>query len=352
VDSFAGRLLDWWDQHGRKDLPWQSDRSAYRVWISEIMLQQTQVGTVVGYYQKFMDRFPDVASLAEAPIDAVLHHWTGLGYYARARNLHKAANTICSEFNGEFPRGVEALQQLPGIGRSTAGAIASLAQGERAAILDGNVKRVLARYHAVSGYPGETSVARILWNHAESHTPASRFADYTQAIMDLGATLCRRSKPECGTCPMHRSCQAYRTDTIADYPGRKPKKLKPVRQARMFLLHHAGAVLLEQRPPQGIWGGLWTPPERSVQTTLSELAQELALDPAALTSEHYAPRFRHTFSHYHLDIEPVYALLRSAPLTIAETDGWRWHRPGSNEAFGLSAPAVKLIDSLEEFALI
>jgi len=352
VDSFAGRLLDWWDQHGRKDLPWQSQRSAYRVWISEIMLQQTQVGTVIGYYQRFMDRFPDVESLAQAPIDEVLHHWTGLGYYARARNLHKAAKTVWSEFNGEFPRGVEALQELTGIGRSTAGAIASLAQEERAAILDGNVKRVLARYHAVSGYPGETSVARTLWDHAETHTPTSRFADYTQAIMDLGATLCRRSKPACETCPMHKSCESYRTDTVADYPGRKPKKLKPVREARMFLLHHAGAVLLEQRPPQGIWGGLWTPPERPAQTMLSELAQELALDPAALASEYYAPQFRHTFSHYHLDIEPVYALLTSAPLSVAESDGWRWHQPGSNEAFGLSAPAVKLIDSLAEFALI
>jgi A/G-specific adenine glycosylase len=351
MDQFARRLLNWWDQHGRKDLPWQSDRSAYRVWVSEIMLQQTQVATVIGYYQKFMARFPDITSLATATIDEVLHLWTGLGYYARARNLHKCAGIVHRELNGEFPMGVEALEALPGIGRSTAGAVASLAQNQRAAILDGNVKRVLARYHAVSGYPGETAVARTLWAHAEDHTPSTRFADYTQAIMDLGATVCRRSKPDCGSCPLNGQCEALKQNAVADYPGRKARKEKPVRRARMFILHHDGAVLLEQRPPQGIWGGLWTPPERDVSISLELMAKELALRPDAICDEHHAPEFRHSFTHYHLDIEPVYARLSEQPDSVMDTDGWRWHQPGNNEAFGLSVPAVKLLESLTEFAL-
>ena len=205
MDAFADRLLTWWDQHGRKDLPWQQNRTAYRVWISEIMLQQTQVTTVIPYYQKFMDQFPDVGTLAAASIDDVLHRWTGLGYYARARNLHKAAEIVCTEHGGEFPLGVAALEALPGIGRSTAGAIAALAQNQRAAILDGNVKRVLARHHAVAGYPGERAVAEQLWEHAEAHTPPDRFADYTQAIMDLGATVCVRKRPRCLLCPLRRA---------------------------------------------------------------------------------------------------------------------------------------------------
>ncbi len=351
MDQFATRLLSWWDQHGRKDLPWQSDRSAYRVWVSEIMLQQTQVATVIGYYQNFMARFPDVASLAEASIDEVLHLWTGLGYYARARNLHRCADIVHREFGGEFPVGVESLEALPGIGRSTAGAIASLAQNQRAAILDGNVKRVLARYHAVSGYPGETAVAHTLWAHAEEHTPNARFADYTQAIMDLGATVCRRSKPDCPACPFQEDCAALKQDAVTQYPGRKAKKEKPVRRARMFVLHHNGAVLLEQRPPQGIWGGLWTPPERDTAISLALMARELALPLNAIIDEHYAPEFRHTFTHYHLDIEPVYARLAKQPDSVMDVEGWRWHQPGNNEAFGLSVPAVKLLESLAEFAL-
>ena len=351
MDSFAHRLLDWWDQHGRKDLPWQQDRTPYRVWVSEIMLQQTQVATVIDYYRRFMARFPDVRTLADASIDEVLHLWTGLGYYARARNLHKCARIVRDEFNGEFPTGVEALESLPGIGKSTAGAIASLAQDHRAPILDGNVKRVLTRYHAITGYPGETAVAKRLWEIAEQHTPQQRFADYTQAIMDLGATLCRRSRPNCPDCPMVEDCQAHAQQAVNDYPHRKPKKTKPVRRARMFVLHRDGSVLLEQRPPQGIWGGLWTPPERSVETLLTELAQELGLTADALEDAHYAPEFRHTFTHYHLDIEPVYARLSQAPQSIADQDNWRWHQPGSNEAFGLSVPAVKLLESLQEFEL-
>jgi A/G-specific adenine glycosylase len=352
MDAFADRLLAWWDQHGRKDLPWQHDRTAYRVWISEIMLQQTQVTTVIPYYQKFMDRFPDVATLAAASIDDVLHHWTGLGYYARARNLHKTAGIVCTEHDGEFPSGIDALEALPGIGRSTAGAIAALAQNQRAPILDGNVKRVLTRHHAVAGYPGERAVADQLWQHAEDHTPQDRFADYTQAIMDLGATLCRRGQPDCGHCPMNQSCVAHQTDRVSQFPGKKPKKDKPVRSARMFVLQHGGAVLLEQRPSQGIWGGLWTPPERPADTELADLVKELGFLKESLLEEHVAPVFRHTFTHFHLDIEPVYATIDHQADTVRDSaTGWRWHLPGSNEAFGLSAPAVKLLASLDEFAL-
>jgi len=352
VDAVATRLLDWWDVHGRKDLPWQRDRTSYRVWVSEIMLQQTQVTTVIPYYEQFVARFPDVDTLARAALDEVLHHWTGLGYYARARNLHKAANVMVTTYEGEFPLGVEALSKLPGIGRSTAGAIASLAQGIRAPILDGNVKRVLARHHAVAGYPGDAAVAGELWVHAEAHTPAARFADYTQAIMDLGATVCRRSRPDCGLCPLRRSCRAHATGRVEDYPGRKPRRDKPVRQSRMFLLQRSdGAVLLERRPPVGVWGGLWTPPERPPETTAGELAEELGLDPARAGDERVAPRFRHTFTHFHLDIEPVYLTLHGEPAIVADADGWCWHRADGNAALGLSAPAVKLLRSLTEFAL-
>jgi len=351
VDTFARRLLSWWDENGRKDLPWQRDRSPYRVWISEIMLQQTQVTTVIPYYERFTTRFPDVHSLARAPLDEVLHHWTGLGYYARARNLHKAANLIVSDHRGELPVGVDALTALPGIGRSTAGAVASLAQDTRAPILDGNVKRVLARYHAIAGYPGDSPVAATLWAHAETHTPKHRFADYTQAIMDLGATVCTRTRPACAVCPVADSCAALAAGAVDSYPGRKPKREKPVRQARMFLVQRPdGAVLLEQRPPEGLWGGLWTPPERPRATAAAALFAEIGI-PAAEAPERTAPMFRHTFTHFHLDIEPVYVTLEAEPGMIRDGDGWRWHHAGSNEALGLAAPAVKLLRSLKDFAL-
>ncbi len=351
-DWFAARLLAWFDNHGRKDLPWQQDISAYRVWISEIMLQQTQVATVIPYFEAFMARFPSVVQLAAADLDDVLHHWTGLGYYARARNLHKAAKTIVSEHAGELPRGVEALETLPGIGRSTAGAIASIAQRKRAPILDGNVKRVLARFHAVAGYPGTTAVSRELWDYAERHTPERRVADYTQAIMDLGATRCLRSSPACGECPVAERCEARANGTVQDYPGKKPKKEKPVREARLFVLHDgAGACLLERRPPEGIWGGLWTPPERSRELDAEALLAEFDLRPDDARGIRSAPVFRHTFTHYHLDIEPVYIELSTRSAAVADRDDIRWYLPGGNEALGLSAPAVKLLATIGEFAL-
>lgn len=258
--SFAARLLAWFDTHGRKHLPWQKAISPYRVWVSEIMLQQTQVGTVVDYYIRFMGRFPTVETLAAATEDEVLHLWTGLGYYSRARNLLKTARHIVNQ--GGFPKHVSSLEALPGIGRSTAGAIASIAMGQRAPILDGNVKRVLARHAGIEGYPGTSETAKALWSVAEEHTPATRFDAYTQAIMDLGATLCTRVRPACSFCPVSDDCNARLTGRVDTLPGKKPKKLLPQRSTTMLLIEDARRhVLLQRRPGSGIWGGLWSFPE-------------------------------------------------------------------------------------------
>jgi len=352
MDWFAERLLAWFDEHGRRDLPWQQDINAYRVWISEIMLQQTQVKTVIPYYEQFMARFPTVRDLAAADIDDVLHHWTGLGYYARGRNLHKAARVIVAEHGGELPGSVDILDSLPGIGRSTAGAIAAIAGGVRAPILDGNVKRVLARFHAVDGDPGQSAVAKTLWARADDHTPEVRVADYTQAIMDLGATVCRRSTPNCAACPVAQRCAALAADEIDRYPGRKPKKDKPVRAARMFIAHDAeGACLLERRPAKGIWGGHWTPPERATDTSAEGFLAEFGFAQGAITRSRIGSPFRHTFTHFHLDIEPVYIEVAGPPNAVRDSDDVRWYLSGANEALGLSAPAVKLIASLKEFTL-
>jgi len=352
MDWLATRLLAWFDQHGRRDLPWQQDINPYRVWISEIMLQQTQVTTVIPYFQRFMDRFPTVSALAQADIDEVLHLWTGLGYYARGRNLYKAAGRVVTEFGGELPNTVAELEDLPGIGRSTAGAIAAIACDVRAPILDGNVKRVLTRFHAVGGYPGASAVSKSLWALADDHTPTTRFADYTQAVMDLGATVCARSSPTCTECPLNTGCEAYRTSRVADFPGRNPRKEKPVREARLFVLHDAsGGCLLERRPPDGIWGGLWTPPEQPISTSAEEFLEQVGLQPNQRIRTHTRDRFRHTFTHFHLDIEPVFIELTSPPSVVRDRDDLRWYLPGSNEPLGLSAPAVKLLASLSESVL-
>lgn len=343
----ATRLLSWFDDSGRKDLPWQSQANAYRVWVSEIMLQQTQVATVIPYFNSFIARFPNVRSLAAAELDEVLHHWTGLGYYARARNMHKTAITIAADHDGELPRGVDALIELPGIGRSTAGAIASIAQNLRAPILDGNVKRVLARFHALGGYPGGSKTAKELWAHAEIHTPQTRLPDYTQAIMDLGATICLRAAPRCAECPLAPRCEARRTDSIAQFPGRKPRQNRPTRTSRFFIIHDAaGSCLLERRPDHGVWGGLWTPPERPTEQTVAGICREFSIAEKDLVQHSVAATFRHTFSHFHLEIEPVYLQISRPPSLIADTERLRWRSPGGNEPLGLSAPAVKLLRKL------
>lgn len=343
-DVFSKAVLTWFDKHGRKHLPWQQGITPYRVWLSEIMLQQTQVATVVPYFERFVARFPDVHSLAAAPIDDVLHLWTGLGYYARARNLHRCAQAVVNEHGGEFPRTVEALSELTGIGRSTAGAIVSIAYQQRAAILDGNVKRVLARHHAVDGWPGEAQTLKILWEHAETHTPKKRCNHYTQAMMDLGATVCTRTKPACDRCPVADTCVAFAQNNTSAYPGKKPKKTLPVKSVQLLMLRNpAGDILLQQRPPQGIWGGLWSFPELALDS-----------DPIGHAEDHFSKvvaheiwdAYRHTFSHYHLDITPVLLQLKKEPPKIAQAPETVWynlHQPGS---IGLAAPVKKLLEKL------
>lgn len=339
---FSQAVLNWFDDHGRHDLPWQKNKTPYRVWVSEIMLQQTQVVTVIDYYLKFMQRFPTVQTLAEAETDEVLHYWTGLGYYARARNLHKCAQTVVNEFNGEFPNSVEALEGLSGIGRSTAGAIASISMGLPASILDGNVKRVLSRFHAIEGWPGNKKVADKMWVIADRYTPQKRTGDYTQAMMDLGATLCSRSKPQCQVCPLMSQCEAYAQGNVKSYPNSKPKKEKPIKSVRMLMLEHQGEVLLLQQPDTGIWGGLWIFPQQEVAQ--SHVESEW-LSHASIKSVQDQAVFRHTFSHYHLDIHPVRIQLHAKPDRVGER-ALLWYDLNNPASVGLAAPVKKLLESL------
>ena len=344
MTDFADRILAWYDLHGRTDLPWQQ-KDAYAVWVSEIMLQQTQVQTVIPYFERFMQRFPTVKSLADSSIDEVLQRWSGLGYYARARNLHKAAGVIRDEYGGEFPDDFEAAVALPGIGRSTAGAILSLAYGQRHAILDGNVKRVLARHEAIGGWPGKTAVANRLWALAEEHTPQERVADYTQAIMDLGATLCVRSNPACGACPVASDCKGLAAGTVSELPGRKPKTDKPLKQTTMVLAVHEGALFLERRPPSGIWGGLWSLPEIGDRDVVDWCRHTFR--GVENQSERWAP-LRHSFSHYDLDIHPVVVRIRESSRKVADGDGTAWHPLDGEPPGGIAAPVQKLIDQLRK----
>ena len=341
-DDFGPRVLAWFGTHGRRDLPWQRDRSPYRVWVSEIMLQQTQVATVIPYFERFMARFPSLQSLADAPLDAVLHHWSGLGYYARARNLHRAARQLSTEHQGRFPERIEAVEALPGIGRSTAGAILSLALDQRHPILDGNVKRVLSRHFAVPGWPGDTAVARHLWALAEQLTPARDVADYNQAMMDLGATLCVRARPRCTDCPLSDSCLAHRHGTVRDHPGPRPRKALPVRSVQMLLVRDpAGGFLLERRPPAGVWGGLWCLPELEAAADPGGWSQTV-LGCAARAGRALETR-RHTFSHFHLDIQPREILLQRPGCTVLEPDRWLWYNPQDPQPVGLAAPVARLL---------
>ena len=344
VSDFGSRIVAWYDQHGRKDLPWQQDVNAYRVWVSEIMLQQTQVQTVIPFYQRFTQSFPDIDALANASMDSVLHHWSGLGYYARARNLHRAAERIRDEYSGEFPATFDQVVDLPGIGRSTAGAILSLAFGQRWPILDGNVKRVLARHAAVSGWPGKTTVATDLWALAEQRTPKDRIEAYTQAIMDIGATVCTRSKPACSHCPLGTDCQALELDKIAAYPGRKPRKIKPQKQTTMLLAVHDGAVYLERRPAAGIWGGLWSLPEIEDNNVNDWCERVLSRKAAEVTSW---AQLRHSFSHYDLDIQPILVRFASASSKVADNGDATWYDLDDSPPGGIAAPVSKLINTLK-----
>ncbi|HCP56157.1 MAG: adenine DNA glycosylase [Pseudomonadaceae bacterium] len=338
--QFSQAVLDWYDSHGRKDLPWQQAITPYRVWVSEIMLQQTQVSTVLGYFDRFMSALPTVQALAAAPEDEVLHLWTGLGYYTRARNLQKTAQIIVSQHGGEFPRSVEALTELPGIGRSTAGAIASLSMEIRAPILDGNVKRVLARYVAQEGYPGDPKVAKQLWDVAERFTPERRVNNYTQAMMDLGATLCTRSKPSCLLCPLKNGCQAHLLGLEIRYPIPKPRKELPQKRALMpILANREHAILLYRRPASGLWGGLWSLPELNDLQALEPFANHHALE---LGERKPLAELIHTFSHFQLTIEPWLVDVTAAPSNVAEAD-WLWYNLATPPRLGLAAPVKKLL---------
>lgn len=340
----AKQLLTWYATHGRHNLPWQVNSSPYKVWVSEIMLQQTQVSTVIPYFQRFITRFPDVASLAAAPEDAVLHLWTGLGYYARARNLHRAAQRIVEEFNGEFPRTLEQMAALPGVGRSTAGAILAQAFELRHPILDGNVKRVLTRYHAIEGWPGDKKVEQSLWELANAHTPSRQVRDYTQAIMDLGATVCTRSKPRCGQCPLAEDCAARRLERPQDFPTAKKRKALPVRSTAMVMLRNArGEILLNKRPPAGIWGGLWSFPECAKPDEVVAWCRErLHCD---IEVEQVWPALRHTFSHFHLDITPISGRI-VATHGLMDGSAEAWYNLAHTMELGLAAPVKRLLTQL------
>jgi A/G-specific adenine glycosylase len=338
---FAPALLRWYDSDGRKDLPWQRDPTPYRVWISEIMLQQTQVGTVAGYFERFMARFPDVRSLASAKLDEVLHLWSGLGYYARARNLHRAAQTIVKQHAGEFPRTLAEVVALPGIGRSTAGAILALSRGERHAILDGNVKRVLARYFGVAGHAGAAAVEQQLWQLAEECTPQDRAAHYTQGIMDLGATVCTRSRPACLLCPVVADCVAREGNLQDQLPAPRPRAKRPERDAWLVVaMRGEHRVLLERRPPAGIWGGLWGLPEFPTRSHALQWCRERL---SGASSPRSLEALRHAFSHFDYEMRPLVVRCLGKAEELRDDDRYRWYDLANPAKVGLPKPIATLI---------
>jgi A/G-specific adenine glycosylase len=341
MSTFARRLIRWQRQHGRHDLPWQENHDPYRVWLSEIMLQQTQVATVVPYYRRFLERFPDLPSLAAAPVEDVMALWSGLGYYARARNLHACARTVVSEHGGQFPRDATVIAGLPGIGRSTANAIAAFCFGRRAPILDGNVKRVLCRHFAVEGFPSLPAVDKELWRLAESLLPAKDVGIYLQAQMDLGATVCTRGRPRCDDCPLAPTCAALRQDRVAQLPTAKPRRAMPERETTVLVLLQAGRVLLERRPPAGIWGGLLSLPEPPDTMPLEEYCRRLGCRIARRRA--LAP-VRQSFTHFHLRMNPLLCEVSAAP--GAAEPGLRWLGADELPTAPLPAPIRKLLTAL------
>jgi A/G-specific adenine glycosylase len=349
MSNSAQLLLDWHARAGRHDLPWQRERTPYRVWISEVMLQQTQVATVIPYFERFLARFPDVRSLAAAPTDEVLHLWSGLGYYARARNLQRAAQQIRDEHGGEFPTQFAAVVALPGIGRSTAGAILALACDQRHPILDGNVRRVLARLSALPGRTGERTLEDQLWKHADALTPQHDAARYTQAIMDLGATVCTRAKPACNLCPFAQQCQAFALGHPEDFPAPRKSRARPERHVWMLLARRCdGSVRLIQRPASGIWGGLWSPPEFA---SLQEVEGEVARFEATHALQSLSV-VRHAFTHFDLVIQPLRldiaeGAAMGAPAGVADSAAKAmWYNPAHPATVGLPAPVTQLIRTL------
>ena len=343
--KIAAPLLAWHARSGRHDLPWQQDRAPYRVWVSEIMLQQTQVATVIPYFERFMARFPDVRSLADAPADEVMHLWTGLGYYARARNLHRAAQVIRDQHGGDFPRLLDDVMALPGIGRSTAGAILAISTGARHPILDGNVKRVLARYYAVDGPIDENATLGELWRHAEANTPEAHVDTYTQAIMDLGATLCTRARPRCTECPIAQDCRARIEGRQADLPAAKQRRaVRKLRHAVMLVARRESAVLLVQRPDTGIWGGLWCLPEFTDRDAAAAFAAT-ELSQASL-AQRTLPDIAHSFTHFDLVITPLVANCRGE-MGVRQGKSL-WYDLAEPARVGLPAPIKTLLGSLLE----
>ena len=355
---FAQAVLTWYDKFGRKHLPWQQNKTLYGVWLSEVMLQQTQVATVIPYFERFVKTFPNLTALADAPLDEVLHLWTGLGYYARARNLHKAAQVMRDQYCGKFPTEFEQVLALPGVGRSTVGAILSSCLNAPYAILDGNVKRVLSRYFAVNGWPGEKKTEDRLWQLTGEVTPNTQVADFNQAMMDLGAMVCTRSKPKCGLCPLQSNCRANAEQNWQAYPGKKPKKALPERDSYFLLLEKDGKVALEQRENAGLWGGLYCFPQFADK---EELLAYLASNGIQQYQEWAA--FRHTFSHFHLDIYPIYARFddQTNPEDVDRSD-WKkgaekqnqyqsallsavkyWYDPQNPDPIGLATPVKNLL---------
>ncbi|MFO1407997.1 MAG: A/G-specific adenine glycosylase [Steroidobacteraceae bacterium] len=338
---FAPKLLEWFESGGRKDLPWQRDPTPYRVWVSEIMLQQTQVATAIPYYERFTQRFPDVRALAAARPDEVLHLWSGLGYYARARNLHRAAQAIVRDHGGEFPRSLEAVVALPGVGRSTAGAILALSRGERHAILDGNVKRVLARLFAVEGHPGLPAVERRLWVLSEACTPTRRAAEYTQAVMDLGATVCTRTRPACLLCPVNTDCAARAAGREDELPAPRPRATRPTRDAWLVVaMHGAHRVLLERRPPAGIWGGLWALPELPTRAHAEQWCREHLKQPGPPSR---GEPLRHAFSHFDYEMRPLVVRCHGKSGALRDDDRYRWYDVRDPLEVGLPKPVARLI---------
>lgn len=344
--TFSDAILTWYDKFGRKTLPWQQNKTPYKVWLSEIMLQQTQVATVIPYFERFLERFPTVADLAAAEQDEVLHLWTGLGYYARARNLHKAAKHIVDHHQGQFPTTLEEVMALPGVGRSTAGAVLSLSLKQHHPILDGNVKRTLARCYAVEGWPGKKPVENRLWEIAEANTPAAGVERYNQAMMDMGAMICTRSKPKCELCPVAHLCQAKVQGRQADFPGKKPKKTLPEKQAWFAILQHGEQVWLEKRPPAGIWGGLWCFPQHDSDELNEIVDQRLGQQTTLISASEQLHAFRHTFSHYHLDIVPVRMHLSQLPDMVSEAHHGQWYNLNQPAEIGLAAPVQQILESL------
>jgi A/G-specific adenine glycosylase len=344
ISTFASRLVGWQRIHGRHGLPWQGTRDPYRIWLSEVMLQQTQVATVIPYFERFLEEFPDVRTLGAAPVERVLEHWSGLGYYRRAHHLHAAAQVVATRFAGVFPTDADTLATLPGIGRSTAAAIAVFASGSRAAILDGNVKRVLARHRGIAGFPGAAKVEAQLWQVADALLPARDIAVYTQALMDLGATLCMRARPNCAACPVAGDCVAFNQNRLDELPSPRPRKALPHRTLRVLLIERGGELLFERRPPLGIWGGLWSLPELPLEADVRAAVKARFAAEVSVRDE--LPPIAHAFTHFTLTLHPQHVSARRWP-TRAETPGTIWLAPADARGAALPAPIKKLLRSLE-----